>query len=512
LHQTISQNPNRLFSILRGRQTLPVNHQHIFDERVEFAIGFRNKPMTSTGFSAGFKTLDAETQGAELAWQGTPPPWLNGILLRTGPAKFEVGAAAYKHWFDGLAMLHRFAFEGARVHYTSRFLRSGSYRDSIVHNTIASDEFATNRAGPVWSRIFARLTGKLTDNGNVNVLAYGGHDMETETPYPLRIDPKTLETLGPFEWSDGLKSEVTTAHPHYDAARQLIYNFEIAFGRKTFYRFTRMAPGSRCRSVLAEIETSEPAYTHSFAMSERTLILAEFPLVTTPLRLLFGGRPFIESYRWSPARGVRFTVIDKETGAIVRRAEAGACFSFHHVNAFDEDGAVVLDLLAYPDARIIDALYLAELRSGKAIPQSLLTRFVIPLGEGPVTETVLSAAPLELPRIAYRRLAGRRHRYVWGASPTGSGFFDSLVKQDLETRMLASWTEKDTFPGEPVFAAAPNSEAEDEGVLLSVVLDGDKERSFLLILDAATMKERARAYAPHVIPFGFHGNYFPDAA
>jgi beta,beta-carotene 9',10'-dioxygenase len=152
--------------------------------------------MTGTGFSAGFKTLDAETQGTDLAWQGTPPPWLNGVLLRTGPAKFEVGADAYKHWFDGLAMLHRFAFEGT-VRYTSLFLRSGAYRNAIALNTI--DEFATNRDGSVWSKIFARLTGKLTDNGNVNVLAYGCHDMValTETPYPLRIDPKTLETLGP---------------------------------------------------------------------------------------------------------------------------------------------------------------------------------------------------------------------------------------------------------------------------------------------------------------------------
>jgi beta,beta-carotene 9',10'-dioxygenase len=470
--------------------------------------------MTSTGFLAGFKTLKAESQGVDLAWQGTPPSWLNGVLLRTGPAKFEVGAAAYHHWFDGLANLHRFAFEGHHVRYANRFLHSSAYRDAIVHNAIANDEFATNRAGPVWSSFFARLTGKPTDNGNVNVLAYGDHDMValTETPYPLRIDPKTLETLGHFEWTDDLKCQVTTAHPHYDAARRLIYNFEIAFGRKTLYRFTRMAPGAHCRSVVAEFETSEPAYTHSFAMSERYLILAEFPLVTTPLRLLFSGRPFIETYRWSPARGLRFTVIDKETGAIVRRAEAEACFSFHHVNAFEEDGAVVLDLLAYPDAKIVDALYLAELRAGKAIPQSLLTRFVIPLGEGPVTQTVLSAAPLELPRIAYRRLAGRRHRYVWGASPMGNGFFNSLVKQDLESHELASWTGKDSFPGEPVFVATPNAAAEDEGVLLSVVLDGEGERSFLLVLDAATMQESARAYAPHAIPFGFHGNYFPDAA
>jgi hypothetical protein len=57
-------------------------------------------------------------------------------------------------------MLHRFAFEGDRIRYTSRYLRSSSYRDAIVHNTIARDEFATYRFG-LWSRIFGPLTGKL---------------------------------------------------------------------------------------------------------------------------------------------------------------------------------------------------------------------------------------------------------------------------------------------------------------------------------------------------------------
>jgi len=48
-------------------------------------------------------------------------------------------------------------------------------------------------------------------------------------------------------------------------------------------------------------------------------------------------------------------------------------------------------------------------------------------------------------------------------------------------------------------------------VLLSVVLDIGKERSFLLVLDAASLNELARAEAPHAIPFHFHGNYFPNA-
>jgi carotenoid cleavage dioxygenase-like enzyme len=39
-----------------------------------------------------------------------------------------------------------------------------------------------------------------------------------------------------------------------------------------------------------------------------------------------------------------------------------------------------------------------------------------------------------------------------------------------------------------------------------------KDRSFLLVLDAATLQEIARAETPHAIPFHFHGNYFAGAA
>ena len=54
----------------------------------------------------------------------------------------------------------------------------------------------------------------------------------------------------------------------------------------------------------------------------------------------------------------------------------------------------------------------------------------------------------------------------------------------------------------------PGTEAEDAGVVLSVVLDVNAGRSFLLVLDAGSFEEIARAEAPHHIPFGFHGQYF----
>ncbi len=47
---------------------------------------------------------------------------------------------------------------------------------------------------------------------------------------------------------------------------------------------------------------------------------------------------------------------------------------------------------------------------------------------------------------------------------------------------------------------------EDDGVVLSVVTGADG-KSFLLILDATSFEEVARAKLPHGIPYGFHGTF-----
>ena len=72
---------------------------------------------------------------------------------------------------------------------------------------------------------------------------------------------------------------------------------------------------------------------------------------------------------------------------------------------------------------------------------------------------------------------------------------------------MASWHEDGCYPGEPILVREPGNDAEDGGVVLSVVLDARAGRSFLLVLDAESLGELARAEAPHHIPFGFHGQY-----
>jgi beta,beta-carotene 9',10'-dioxygenase len=94
-------------------------------------------------FARGFSTLTQETTSDRLPIGGRVPDWLVGSLLRNGPARFEVGQHTYRHWFDGLAMLHRFSFHQGQVSYANRFIESPASTKAKETGQISYGEFAT---------------------------------------------------------------------------------------------------------------------------------------------------------------------------------------------------------------------------------------------------------------------------------------------------------------------------------------------------------------------------------
>ena len=459
-----------------------------------------------TATSLGFTTLEQETPDGALALSGELPRWLGGSLLRTGPAKFEVGEQAMRHWFDGLAMLHRFTLADGKVSYASRFLQSRAYRDSSEQGRIVYSEFATDPCRSLFKRVQSMFAPGFTDNGNVNVARLGEQYVAlTETPLPVQFDPHTLESAGvhPYE----APGQLSTAHPHADRATGAMINYAAKLGPRSSYRFFTVAAQASSPQLIGSIPVREPAYMHSFGLTERWLVLAEFPLVVNPISLALPGRPFIENYHWKPELGTRFTLVDRTSGKALGGFRSEACFAFHHVNAYDDGEEVVVDLCTYPDAGVIEDLYLERLRAGKPVPSAALRRFRLSTADQSVSASLLSDANIELPRINYSRCNQRPYRYVWGNANGPSGWFERIVRIDTFDGASLSWSEPDSYPGEPVFVARPGAEAEDDGVLLSVVLDAAAASSFLLVLDARDLSELARAEVPHHIPFGFHGQF-----
>jgi carotenoid cleavage dioxygenase-like enzyme len=472
-------------------------------------------PARAVSYLPGFTTLTTESDDVALPVTGTLPEWLTGDLIRNGPARFEAGQQAYRHWFDGQAMLHRFAIGGGEVRYTNRFLDTPGERAAKA-GRIDYSEFATDPCRSIFARYFTRFVNDpgFSGNAGVNVVPMdGGLAALTEVPIAVHFDPKTLATAGVHDYQDALGGQVTTAHPHQVPGSGDLVNYVLRFGQRSEYLIYRQRPGTMTRELVASIPDRQPGYLHSFGVTEDYLVLAVFPFVVNPVSLLLRGKPFIENYRWRPELGTKFVVVRLSDGSVRGTYHAPPFFAFHHVNAFVEGNELVVDACSYTDASVVDALYLDRLRAGDPIPKPVPTRYRMDLDGDTVRSEPLSPQALELPRIAYGSHNGRPYRYAYGVgchntgASTGRDFFNQLVKLDVTDRTEQVWHEPGCYPGEPVFVPAPDGAGEDDGVVLSVVLDSASGRSFLLVLDAGTWQEVARAGVGHPIPFGFHGQF-----
>lgn len=466
---------------------------------------------------AGYTSLGEEVSGVELRVQGKFPGWLGGTLLRNGPARFEVGEGKVSHWFDGFAMLTRFAFESGRVNYTNRFLQTpilqkANSAGTLNHTIFSAEPAAAFRPGA------SNFAARHLDNPNVNVRKIGSRYLALgETIPAAEFDPATLATLGMCEFPDSVLGQTTTAHPLVDPESGTLYNFTTHFSRVSSYNLYSIAPGSQHRTLLASIPVSEPAYMHSFSQTKNYLVLVEYPFVVNPLRLLTSGKPFMENFEWKPGRGTRFVVVNKLTGKVAGTYRTESFFSFHHINAFESGPHLYLDLTAYADTKSLFDLKLAKLRGEDQADLSRAAgefrRYRVPLAAGnqSVDYDVVSSHFIELPRINPGQTARATYTYAYGVGSQGDsiqGLHNRLFKINTSSGAAQVWYEPETYPGEPVFVPAPQARTEDDGVILAVVLDGPANKSFLLALDADSFEEIGRAALPHHLPFGFHGEYF----
>ena len=298
-------------------------------------------------------------------------------------------------------------------------------------------------------------------------------------------------------------------------------------GPTSRYNVFHVAAGSRSRRRLATIPTAgwSPGWIHSFALSERHLVLVEHPSAFHVPALMGLGAlspaPHVAVDWAGAARPTLVHVVSRADGALVASLPAPPLFFFHAANAFDADGsgAVCVDLAAYADPAIVDGLALPALRSGaRPLAESRLTRLTVPLRGGgaavqarALDDPAVTGMYCDFPAVHPAR-AGRECRYVWAAGaerPTANT--NAIAKTDLSGGgRSARWVERGGVVGEPVLVPRPGAAAEDDGVVLAAVAEAGGGCA-LVVLDAATLAPLCRARLPGPLPFGFHGTFVPAA-
>lgn len=462
--------------------------------------------------------VEREETEKSLQVEGKFPDWLEGVLVRNSSIPIYQEGKQISHEFDGLAMLHGFAFNRGEVFYTNRFLKSQQH-DAVVNKGVTQYHgFASQPS--FWQRVqdFFISSDQWVANASVNVFKYGNDYVAlTEVPLPARFDLKTLDTLGSFIFQDHLpKSQCwESAHPHFDPSSHEIVNFLIEFGQQSYYVIYRMKEGSSFREVIAKVPVDMPAYMHSFAMTEHYIILTEFPLIVNPIDLLIKNKPFIHNFVWMPERGTRFIVIERSSGKIMTQMSTDPFFSFHHANAYEVDNGnkVIVDLVAFPDISLMPSLFpqASSLGASESNWQRRLMRYQLLLDKHEILPEVLLEKNVEFPRFN-DQFDGKSYRYLYMTisedSIDGKKERSGICKFDLLTREFKTWNQAGYDAVEPVFVSFPNGQNEDEGIVLTVIYDEEKKHSFLLALDGPSLNEIARAELPWHIPGSFHGQYF----
>ncbi len=239
----------------------------------------------SSDYRLGLSPLRDEFELDALPVEGTIPPWLRGTLFRNGSGTWEAGKDRLRHWFDGLATLHRFGFHGDRVSYANRYLRGPQYRHAEEHGGYG--EFATDPCRSIFKRLTGAFSPGFGHNASVNVHRLADRFVAlTETHLPVEFDPETLETVGAVEYEDDVEAIITSPHPHTDSLAGYALNTITHFSHQSSYKVFKVPAKAKTPrgEVVATLPVEEPAHMHSFGRTEHYVVLAEYPLVVNPLR------------------------------------------------------------------------------------------------------------------------------------------------------------------------------------------------------------------------------------
>ena len=456
-----------------------------------------------------FRRSSEVPEARPAAITGALPEWLRGELVRTCPAVFVGSRWRARHWFDGLCMIYAFRIGASSVKFQSRLLESEAAHE-IADGPTSLGSFGTPTGRTWWQRALQPVA-RITDNTNVNLVKLGEDLVAlTEGDRQLRVEAASLRSLGAVAYErDALTGAVSSAHPHFDFARQQVVNFATKFGANGLVSVYEHGVEERRRKVVGSWRTRRVPYLHSFGLTPAHAILVAHPLLARPLDMLWSNRGYIDHFEWLPEEGTRLIVMDRSDGAVTEYV-TDPMFVFHTVNAFERDGATILDLLAYPNADIMFDLRVERMIERLTDLRPSLVRLALRPGRTRVEVQRLSDVGFEFPSTNYRRVNGGDYRFAWGASDgphAASDYPSSVVKVDLRSGKSTAFSDGERVYGEPIFVARPGGSDEDYGVVLSVGTSQRAETSALAVIDARTMTLLAKADVPNAIPLGFHGSF-----
>ncbi len=454
---------------------------------------------------AGWKSVGTESLGpTTVEFQGRLPDGFGGTLYRNGPAWTERAGFRYEHWFDGDGMVHGWRFGEGTVTHRSRMVATPKFVREQKAGRFLYPAAGTSvpDTQPIRNNDDANTanTSVTMINGRLFALHEGGSAFE--------LDPDQLTTLGPVTWRDDLAAVPFSAHPLKDRDGSL-WNFgSIALMGAAGLMIWHVGADGKLISANV-LETPIRGYLHSFAMTDRNLVF-----VLTPFRYAEGEGAFFERLRFSTDQACRIAVVPKDSPDQARWFEADFAAIYHFGDAFEKNGEIIVRAVHHADANEAKSP-LKEAMNGDGNAVNSPTRLFdlrLNLRNGQARWVDTGIADLEFPLFDPRTRSDRAARLY---APLSQGsrsmpYFNAVGAFDVERSRRQVHRYGDAIMAEEhVFVPRPGSRRAGDGWLVGTLLDTERGRSGIAVLDAERVGDGplAQAWLPYAFPLGFHGHF-----
>jgi len=468
--------------------------------RVKTTLGQSNHPYMSGPWTPQHEevtALDLEVL------EGAIPADIDGVYIRNTENPVHRPLGRY-HPFDGDGMLHQIDFKDGRADYRNRFVRTRGFEAEQEAN---GSIWGGLMDGPgVSKRPGFGAHGGLKDSSSTDVVVHAGRVLSTfyQCGEAYSLDPETLDQTGVAGWGplDGV-----SAHPKVDEATGDLLFFN--YGKHAPYMHYGVVDKSGKLAHYVPIDLPGPRLPHDMAFTANYSILNDFPMFWDPELL---KRNFHAS-RFYPELPSRFGVIPRFGASDeIKWFEAAPTYVLHFLNSYEDGDEIVMDgyFQEDPAPRPLDApegmgQMMAYLDEASFKPRLHRWRFNLKTGE--TTERHMDERNLEF-GMFNQRYAGRPYRYAYStASKPGWFLFTSFIKHDLETG--ESWRidlPEGRYASEAPFVPRIGATDEDDGYLVSFIIDENKQTSECVLIDCKRFEEGpvVRIALPHKLSSGTH--------
>jgi len=458
--------------------------------------------------------------------EGAVPDEIDGLLVQAVPDQvylpevevlFPMTVAA-----GGDGAVRAFRIKDGCVDFRTRYVRTERFllerqaRRSLFGNY--RDPFSDDPS----------VAGKSRTTANTAIYFHAGKMLASkEDGLPYEVDPVTLETYGAWDAHGAITSLTFTAHPKFDAETGEMFGFGYAAkGETTRDIAYYVIDESGKVTHEAWFEAPYSAMIHDCALTKNFMLFPIMPITSDLERLKAGGPHFVYDGDMPQVFGVMPRYGDASQ---VRWFEAPPAFPGHTINAFEEDGKIVFDLLEADGNGF--APVVASKDGEIPPPGSVTTRHVrwridYETGETELTQReVIAVVNGEGPHIDARRdLKPYRHLFVptldrakLATDVNGRPYpvmFNQLTHFDL-----ADGSRDDWYPGpgatfqDPVYLPKSDDAEEGDGYLIATLNWPMEKRSELVILDTADLGRGplCRLRLPVRMRLGIHSTWIDGA-